>query len=109
MSRKQKLLGDLQDTRLMYLKAALFLLAGSVAGMALLLESPNWQTGFLLAVRVWSFCRLYYFMFYVVEKYADSGYRFAGIFDFLTYLLRKKRGQIPSKPGSSALSPAPRR
>jgi hypothetical protein len=82
------LLGDLQDSRLMYLKAVLFLVAGVAAGVGILLEHPNLQTGFLLAVCIWAFCRLYYFMFYVIEKYVDKTYRFAGLWSFLVYLWR---------------------
>jgi hypothetical protein len=29
-------------------------------------------------------------MFYVIERYVDSSYRFAGITSFVRYLLRKK-------------------
>ncbi len=84
-------MGDLTDPRLMYLKAFLFLIAGTVAVAALFFQSPTWQTAFLLFVGVWSFCRLYYFMFYVIEKYVDGQYRFDGIPSFLLYLWRKKK------------------
>ena len=85
-------MGDLKDPRLMYLKGFLFLVAGSIAAGALLVQNPTLVTLFLLGVAVWSFCRLYYFMFYVIEKYVDSSYRFAGIGSFLGYLVRKRRG-----------------
>lgn len=85
------LFGDLKSPRLMYLKAFLFLLAGCVAAGALLWESPNLRTAFLLAVAVGSFCRLYYFAFYVVEHWIDPGYRFAGLGSFALYLLRRQR------------------
>ena len=74
----------------MYLKAFLFLLAGTLAVAGLLLERPDPQTAFLLFIAIWSFCRLYYFMFYVVEKYIDGQYRFAGILDFVRYLWRTR-------------------
>ena len=45
----------------------------------------------LLALTVWCFARAYYFAFYVVQHWIDPGYRFAGLFDFAVYLLRKKR------------------
>src|SRR5438552_17396918 len=83
------LFGDLKSPSLIYLKAALFLLAGTVAAGALLAESPTLRTAFLLAVAIGSFCRLYYFAFYVIQKYVDPGYRFAGLGSFLLYLLRK--------------------
>jgi hypothetical protein len=42
----------------------------------------------LLVISVWSFCRFYYFAFYVIEHYVDSGYRFSGLWSFAVYLLR---------------------
>ncbi len=86
-------MGDLQDPRLMYLKAALFLVAGTLSGVALLLESLTLERAFLLFIMVWSFCRLYYFMFYVIEKYIDDGYRFAGIGSFLKYLWSRRNSK----------------
>ena len=58
-----KLTGDLQSTKLMYLKAVLFLVIGLLSVTALLLDSPTLRTAFLLLLTVWSFCRLYYFFF----------------------------------------------
>lgn len=40
---------------------------------------------------MWSAARLYYFMFYVIERYVDEDYRFSGLFDFARYLLRGPR------------------
>jgi len=85
------LTGDLKSGGLMYLKAFLFLVAGIMATASILAESPTLRTAFLLTIVVWSFCRLYYFMFYVVEKYIDSEYRFASITSFLLYLIRNRR------------------
>jgi hypothetical protein len=83
-------MGDLKDPRLMYLKAILFLIAGIVAGGVLLFENWSWRNAFLLAIAIWSFCRLYYFVFYVIEKYIDSNYKFAGLGSVLVYWWRKK-------------------
>lgn len=77
----------------MYLKAVLFLVSGCLAVTGLLLAHPDLQTAFLLVIAIWSFCRLYYFMFYVLEKYIDGDYRFAGIYSFLRHVLSaRKRG-----------------
>jgi hypothetical protein len=89
--RASNIMGDLKDPRLIYLKGFLFLVAGLAAAGVILVESPTIRTAFLLGVAIWSFCRLYYFMFYVIEKYVDSRYRFAGIHSFLLYLLRERR------------------
>ena len=85
-----QLFQDLKDARWMYLKAALFGVAGLLASGALLAESPTLRRGFLLAVAIGSFCRLYYFCFYVIEKYIDPEYRFAGLGSVVMYLLRRK-------------------
>lgn len=84
------LFDDLKSPGLMYLKAFLFLVAGCVAAGALLWESPTLRTAFLLAVAIGSFCRLYYFAFYVIEKYIDPSYRFAGLGSFVLYALRRR-------------------
>jgi len=86
-----KLGDDLKSAKLIYLKGFLFLVTGVLAAAGLLLESPTLQTAFLLGIAIWSFCRLYYFMFYVIEKYIDPGYKFAGIYAFLVYLLKQRK------------------
>lgn len=83
-------MGDLKDPRLMYLKAVLFFLAGCGALVGIFVQLPSLRTALLLAIAVWSFCRLYYFAFYVIEKYIDPGYKFAGLGAFLVYLFRRK-------------------
>ena len=85
-----KLTGDLKSAKLIYLKGFLFLVTGLLSLTALLLDSPTLRTAFLLLIALWSFCRLYYFLFYVIEKYVDPTYKFAGLYSFLLYLLRKK-------------------
>ncbi len=82
-------MGDLKDPRLIYLKGLLFLLAGVVAACVLIGENFSWRNAFLLGVAIWSFCRFYYFAFYVIEKYIDPNYKFSSLWSFLLYLLRK--------------------
>ena len=72
-------------------KGLLFLLLGSGAAMLVFLDDPRWQTAVLLGVAIWSFCRFYYFAFYVIEKYVDANYRFSGLISFGRYLIRSKR------------------
>ena len=88
----------------MYLKAVLFLVIGLLSVIGLLLDSPTLRTAFLRLLTIWSFCRLYYFFFYVIEKYVDPTYKFAGLHSFLLYLLRKRRLKWKT---SSATAPAP--
>ena len=86
-----KMLGDIRNPKLMYVKGGLFVVAGLLSGLLLLLESPSLRTAVLLVLTVWCFCRAYYFAFYVVGKYIDPKFRFAGLGDFVRYLLRRRR------------------
>lgn len=86
-------MGDITDTRLLYAKGLLFLLGGVMASALLLLESPSLKIALLLALAVWCFARAYYFAFYVVEHYADPGYRFAGLSSFAWYVVKKANGR----------------
>ena len=81
---------DLSNPFWIKLKGLLFLLIGIVAAVLIFLNDPKWQTGVLLAVAVWSFCRAYYFAFYVIEKYVDPSYKFSGLISFARYLFRRK-------------------
>jgi hypothetical protein len=87
---RMKILGDLQSSKLIYLKGFLFLLVGVLSVVALLLEHPSLRTAFLVGLAIWAFCRWYYFLFYVIEKYVDCQFRFAGVGSFLIYLWRGK-------------------
>lgn len=82
-------MADLKSAKLIYFKGFLFLFAGLVAVALVLAEQPTLKVGLLLVLAIWCFCRFYYFAFYVIEHYVDGNYRFAGLWDFLKYCLRK--------------------
>lgn len=84
-------MGDLRSKRLIILKGFLFLLMGVICVGLLLLEHFNVRTALLLGVAIWSFCRFYYFAFYVIEKYVDGQFKFAGLFSFFVYLVSCKQ------------------
>jgi hypothetical protein len=88
-----ELFGDIKSERLLYWKGYLFGFLGLFAAGILLWENPDIRFAVLLAICVWAFCRFYYFLFYVIEKYADPSFRFAGIGSFVRYrwLARRKR------------------
>jgi len=86
---------NLTDPRLIKIKGLLFLLIGLVASLLLILEQPTFQTGLLLAIAVWCFCRFYYFAFYVIEHYVDGAYRFSGLWSFARYLMRRAKRATP--------------
>lgn len=80
---------DLTNPLWIKLKALLFAIIGGAAALLLLLNNPKWQTAVLLCLAIWSFCRLYYFAFYVIEKYVDPAYKFSGLLSFVQYWFRR--------------------
>jgi hypothetical protein len=81
---------DLTNPRVIYAKGFLFLVAGVLAAGILLAEQPTLRTMVLLTVCIWSFCRCYYFAFYVIEHYVDGEFRYAGLWAFLTYVWNRR-------------------
>ena len=84
---------DLKSRFAIITKGILFVVLGFLASSLLLLEHFSWRHLALLAIAIWAFCRAYYCAFYVIEKYVDSQYRYAGLLDFLSYLLRRNSKQ----------------
>ena len=84
-------LGDIKSPRLLWLKGALFMVLGILAGGLLVAETPTLRAATLLALAIWSFCRAYYFAFYVLEKYADPSFRYAGLLPLVKYICTKRQ------------------
>ena len=82
---------DLSNPFWIKFKGILFLMLGLLSSTLLLVEHPEIKTAVLLAIAVWSFCRFYYFAFYVIEHYVDPSYRFAGLLSFGRYLVARRR------------------
>jgi hypothetical protein len=82
---------DLTNPFWIKLKGALFLLLGLAASALLLVEQPSLKVALLLILAVWSFCRCYYFAFYVIEHYVDPTYKFSGLGSFVLYLARRRK------------------
>ncbi len=87
---------DLTDPRSLYLKAALFFLAGALSASILLLDHPHARTLLLLVTMIWCFARLYYFAFYVVGRYVDPSYRFSGLASLLVWAITHSRAPTRS-------------
>jgi hypothetical protein len=83
-------MADIKDPGLLYMKAGLFLLGGIMAVGLILAERPSLKVALLLVIAIWCFARAYYFAFYVIQHYVDPGYKFAGLWTFARYLLRKR-------------------
>ena len=82
---------DLTNSSFIKFKGVLFLLMGIFSAALLLSDAPSLKNLLLLCIAVWSFCRFYYFAFYVIERYVDPGYRFSGLCSFACYLFRKHK------------------
>ncbi len=78
---------DLTDVRWMNAKAVLFLVLGLMSSGLILFEEPRAWIAMLLALAAWSFCRAYYFAFYVIGKYVDPSFRFSGLGSALRHVL----------------------
>ena len=88
---------DLKNPKLMWLKGVLFLLIGVVSTGLVWVQSESLTTALLLVAAIWAFCRAYYFAFYVLERYVDPQFRFAGLWSLVLYIVRarKKRSPLP--------------
>ena len=87
-------MADLTNPRVIKLKGALFLVLGTLSSALLLFEARSLRVAVLLAIAIWSFCRAYYFAFYVIEHYVDPGFRFSGLGAFVRYLVRREKPRV---------------
>ncbi|HEY2411347.1 MAG TPA: hypothetical protein VGI40_03845 [Pirellulaceae bacterium] len=81
---------DLKSPRLIIAKGFLFLFLGCLAAGLIIAELPSLKIIVLLGLTVWSFCRFYYFAFYVIEHYIDHTYKFSGLMSVMRYLLQNR-------------------
>lgn len=84
-----KFMNDLKNPWLIHAKGVLFVVLGVLSAGLLLVELPTFRTAALLGVTVWAFCRFYYYLFYVLERYLGREQRFAGVFDAIRFLIRR--------------------
>lgn len=81
---------DLKSPIWIHIKGWLFLVLAIIASIGLLIQVLSWQNAALLAIALWAACRWYYYMFYVIEKYVDPEFKFAGLTSVLRFLLTKQ-------------------
>ncbi len=89
-SSVSSILGDIQDSRLLYAKGAVFLLLGVFATILLAIQVPQLSVLLLHAISIWAFARAYYFAFYVIQHYVDPSFRFSGLVAFVRYAASSK-------------------
>jgi hypothetical protein len=87
------LISDIKNPKIIYLKGFLFLMILIISAIEIVLETKSWKIAILLLLVIWSSARIYYFMFYVIEKYVDSNYKFYGIMSFVRYSISKNRSR----------------
>jgi hypothetical protein len=87
---RQAAMGDIKDSRLLWMKFILFIITGCLAAIGALVLLPSLQLAVLLVIAIWSFCRAYYFAFYVIERYIDPSFRFAGLASLIRYAIRNR-------------------
>lgn len=85
-----KHLGDIKSARLIHLKGWLFLLSCGIAVTGLLVPAFSWERLALIGIALWAACRWYYYLFYVIENYVDSDFKFASVTEAIRYLLKQK-------------------
>jgi hypothetical protein len=83
-------MGDLKSKPVIVVKGFLFLGIAATSATLILLEAPSIRLTALLAALVWSSCRCYYFLFYVLEKYVDPSLRYAGLWALVTASKRRR-------------------
>lgn len=80
----------------MVVKGGLFVAAGVLACAVLALRQPTLKdavvTAVVFGVGAWCCCRAYYFAFYVIGRYCDPGYRYAGIVSAVRWVVGRRRG-----------------
>jgi hypothetical protein len=77
---------DITSPAVLKFKGGLFVLLGLLSGGILILPIFSWKAVALMAISIWSFCRAYYFCFYVMQHYADPSFRYRGLFDLFLHL-----------------------
>lgn len=88
--QSMRLTDDLKDPSAVVAKGWLFLILGLLSAGILLAIEPNWQIALLLVISVWAFCRWYYFMFYVIERYVEPEFKFAGLGLAIRFLIARR-------------------
>ena len=82
---------DLSNPRWIQAKGLMFLTMGLASAALLILELPSLRVAVLLTITVWSFCRAYYFAFYVIQHYIDPAFRYSGLIAFVRHQMRLRR------------------
>lgn len=89
---------DITSEKWLWIKGGLFVVIAFLSLGLLLIELTNVKQVLLVLLSIWAFCRAYYFAFYVIEKYIDGDFRFAGLIYLPKYMFQRWTGSEPAKP-----------
>ncbi|MEM9410203.1 MAG: hypothetical protein AAGA30_03765 [Planctomycetota bacterium] len=84
-------MADLKSPFWIWFKGIIFLATGILALALIVVHTASFYVTTLTLIAIWSFCRFYYFAFYVIEKYVDPEFKFSGLLDFARYSLRRRQ------------------
>ena len=81
---------DLKSKNWIIAKGVMFFGISVTTGALIFIEMPTLKLAALLILLVWASCRFYYFLFYVLEKYVDPTLRYAGLWDLMMGMKRRR-------------------
>lgn len=82
---------DLTSRGWIITKGFLFAVIVVMSGGGVVIHPDSGYRLCLLVICVWSACRFYYFLFYVLERYVGVEGRYAGILDLVLRLYKRRR------------------
>ena len=81
---------DLKSKKWIVAKGAMLFGIAALTAALILLEMPSLRVAAYLVLLVWASCRFYYFLFYVLEHYVDSTMQYAGLWDLMLGMKRRR-------------------
>lgn len=93
---------DLKSRQWIVAKGGMFLVIAASAAFLILFETPSVRLAVLLGLLVWASCRFYYFLFYVLEHYVDPTMRYAGLWDLLMGMKRRRQDMRRERTGDKS-------
>ena len=82
---------DLKSKKLIVAKGVMFLGIAVFTAALIVLELTSLRVAAYLVLLVWASCRFYYFLFYVLEHYVDPTMRYAGLWDLMLGMQRRRQ------------------
>ena len=81
---------DLKSKKWIVAKGVMFFGIAALTAALIILEMSSLTVAVYLVLLVWASCRFYYFLFYVLEHYVDPTMRYAGLWDLILGMKRRR-------------------